>query len=814
MTKKINDNEVTGLAVVPATTTTKGASKSTPIDFVANYYAVMLSPGQVIYEYLANFNCDLGLRRKVRILEGHKEFGVIATDGIHLYSPRKLPTLSFEFATAGGEVRGKVRLTPTKELKGNNPDIWRVFNIVKGGLLKKVGLKQLGRNYFRMDDKDAITVPGVYNISFFPGVSASVVPVQSYGAALVADVLYKAVRKDTAYDLIEQALEKSRGIYREGDILKSVVGKSVITTYRKQPYVIDDVDFTKTPLSTFEWKSAADKPAEPISYVEYVKKCYGDNASTKVTDMKQPLLVVYRRSGEKTYLIPELCRMTGIPDEMRKDNKTMKCVADATHPDAPKHAEEISRYARVIGRDSSAVGYMRPWGMALSDTMLPVKGAVLPQPKIVVGRGKRIPGGYFDRKSSMVKPDFSRDLGFSVANVPVSLSRWMCVIPSGLDGKGNAACNDFVYGHLIPELKRLCGGGEKSIAEPIWVECDFRDQKKVQEAIRRSIAPQKPEFAVIVFRNENKDLYNAAKRGTYADLGDIAFPTQVFKLRTISNTNIQKLSGVTKKAAVQIVAKLGGVAYSVEVADPALRDGTMLVGIDVCHKGSAFARGEKRSVVGLVATVDNTFVRCYADTRIQEHRKEIVDDLTSFVENAIAAYRKKNGSKFPKQVIVYRDGVGDGQLSIVRDNEVRQFQDAFNRMCPDKAKQPKLVFIVVKKNTTTRLFSKAGMGNPPAGSVVDSGITHNGWYEFFLVPHFANQGMISPTNFVVVRDDLGVDKEVLETFTFHQCFVYQNWSGSIKVPGVCQNAHKMAYLVGENIGRELSNRLSDKQAFL
>lgn len=805
--EKIDDNDVQ-VALPPVV---KSIVKCENVELLSNYYSVILSPGQVIYEYMPVFNADLGLRRKKKILESHKELGVFATDGNHLYTPQILPPekLKWKFKTdsrsgADDDSSSEVRLKKTKEIKGNDNDIWRVLNIIKGRLLQTAGLQRIGRNYFKMEDKDKVIISGINNITFFPGITASFTPIQR-GAAFVADILYKAVRKDTVLDIIMEAKKNKRIPEREA-ILKSVRGINIITLYSKRPYTIDDVDFTKNPKSTFDWKPASDKPVKKVSYAEYITERYGKNGHTTVTNMSQYMLVVNRKSGEKTYLIPELCRLTGLPDEMRRDFRVMKLVADVTHPNSNQHAEEINRYARTIGKDTASVNYMRPWGISLASEMLPVKGAILPKPQIAVGGGKTFPGISSFRGEQ--KPDFTFDLAKSHANVPASLKNWVCVIPRDRDD----VPGEFIEGYLIDKLKKLGG----RIEEPEWVECDWKElsnPRAIKDIIDREVVPKKPEFALFVLTGDSTETYNTIKRMICADLRERAFPTQVVKYNTIKNP--KKVQGVSNKVAIQIVAKLGGVGYTVKILDPVLREGTMVVGIDVCHKGSGFKKGEKKSVVGLVASVDNTFVHCWAESRIQEHRKEIVNDLVLFVQNALAAYKKKNAGKYPKQVIVYRDGVGDGQLSIVHDNEVKQFEDAFNRVIPNKAMQPKLVFIVVKKNTNTRLFARArALQNPQPGTVVSSEIVHAGWYEFFLVPHIANQGMVSPTNFVVVKDDLKLDPVALQTFTYHQCFVYQNWSGSIKVPAMCQNAHKMAFLVGENIAEHPSLALAEKQFFL
>ena len=44
---------------------------------------------------------------------------------------------------------------------------------------------------------------------------------------------------------------------------------------------------------------------------------------------------VDRRSGKVCYLVPELCRMTGITPQMKDDFKLMREVKQYTHSDAP-----------------------------------------------------------------------------------------------------------------------------------------------------------------------------------------------------------------------------------------------------------------------------------------------------------------------------------------------------------------------------------------------------------------------------------------------------------------------------------------------
>jgi aubergine-like protein len=89
------------------------------------------------------------------------------------------------------------------------------------------------------------------------------------------------------------------------------------------------------------------------------------------------------------------------------------------------------------------------------------------------------------------------------------------------------------------------------------------------------------------------------------------------------------------------------------------------------------------------------------------------------------------------------------------------------------------------------------MENPPPGSIIDSDLVENQQnnicFDFFLVPQMTTQGCVLPTHFFVsLNESKDLSKEDLESLTYNLCYMYSNWSGSIKVPSPCQHAHKIA----------------------
>ena len=80
---------------------------------------------------------------------------------------------------------------------------------------------------------------------------------------------------------------------------------------------------------------------------------------------------------------------------------------------------------------------------------------------------------------------------------------------------------------------------------------------------------------------------------------------------------------------------------------------------------------------------------------------------------ALRKWKEVNGC-LPSKIIIYRDGVGDGQLNEVKTVELEQIKQAIKQGYPDGA-LPKIGMVVVKKRISTRLFQEAG-GEVPESS--------------------------------------------------------------------------------------------------
>ena len=150
----------------------------------------------------------------------------------------------------------------------------------------------------------------------------------------------------------------------------------------------------------------------------------------------------------------------------------------------------------------------------------------------------------------------------------------------------------------------------------------------------------------------------------------------------------------------------------------------MVVGIDVTHPppGSEGAP----SVAAVVASCDKYLSQWPADLRINESRQEMVEMLQEMLTTRLQHYKKVNDRRLPKNLLIYRDGVGEGQYQIVLEEELPRLRDACRGVYGREYAEgifPQISLIVVGKRHHTRFYRKTGskpLDNPSLGTVMIS----------------------------------------------------------------------------------------------
>lgn len=115
----------------------------------------------------------------------------------------------------------------------------------------------------------------------------------------------------------------------------------------------------------------------------------------------------------------------------------------------------------------------------------------------------------------------------------------------------------------------------------------------------------------------------------------------------------------------------------------------------------------------------------------------MITNLANMMKERLKTFRTKNKT-LPTRVIVYRDGVSEGQFQIVVGEELPLIKEAFQSFStPQGQYNPKLTIIICGKRHHTRFYPTEASaadrdGNPRPGTVVDRGVTAVYDFDFFL----------------------------------------------------------------------------------
>ncbi|KAF7305402.1 Argonaute-like protein [Mycena chlorophos] len=296
---------------------------------------------------------------------------------------------------------------------------------------------------------------------------------------------------------------------------------------------------------------------------------------------------------------------------------------------------------------------------------------------------------------------------------------------------------------------------------------------KIRETITKALAAEngrKPSFILVLLSHTDNFIYPGIKR-----IGDVELGIHTVHMQLGKAFNEQKQDQYLSNVALKVNTKLGGINH---LLDPAAtrwltKEKTMMVGIDVTHPGPGSQRGAP-SIAAVVASVDDNFVQFPASMRIQQpddnrESKEMLTELRDMLVERLQVYESKNGA-LPQRIIVFRDGVSEGQFDTVIREEQTQILEAFKKLST-KARggtyRPKFAIVICGKRHHARFYPTNSQfadknGNTRAGTVVDKGVTAVFDFDFYLQAHAGLQGTVRPTHYTVVYDELKLTADELQ----------------------------------------------------
>lgn len=672
----------------------------------------------------------------------------------------------------------------------SNPYAQAVYEFI---IRKSVGLLlhhygRVGHNYYSTSDlgdyqKNSVSILKCFShrLMWLP---------QNGGPHCIVDVTYKPLLKKNIIDVISQSLNEPDQIYNFKDNLvrdewrRRCQEATVCTLYNNKIYRVKCVRFDLTPHTEFlmrmrnrqsENKSASweGRGAQRIPYYEYYQLYY----NKELTQLKQPLLEAYsQKPNEQIFLMPELCALTGFTEELRKD----RTLLTDTMKQGKVSAQE--RYNSLVKMGSQITqSFQRSAGWS-------VKG-LAPVPLEVTAR---------------VLDDIEVDFGEKQFDVEEGqFQKWL---RNGLQSA--VVLEDWLF--IYPET-------DKAVLD-IWLQSlrdigDVAFHIEMSDPHRVSVSDQKNNLLTVLEQNVKPTTQlvllltpQAEAMRVYRILKKFACTTHPVATQVVKSETIRKrqsIAAVLSRITLQINAKLNGPLWHVDykgesqLQGPFFKKSTMVIGIDIY-------RGEDGFWMGCVASMDRHCASYFSIPYFLEADKisnQKCKFLQEFLHEALTTFLAKNDC-LPIHIVVYRGYYCSihNLIPEIRTTEVGGFLHVFETFL--EGYRPLLTYVVCTKRVALRFFrpnpNEANICNPASGTVVDTTLAVEGYYNFYLINHECTKGTSSPTHYVVILDETAEkgNADCLQSMTYRLSFMYFNFAGSTKFPAPLMYAQKLAVFSG------------------
>ncbi|TCD66063.1 hypothetical protein EIP91_001871 [Steccherinum ochraceum] len=411
-----------------------------------------------------------------------------------------------------------------------------------------------------------------------------------------------------------------------------------------------------------------------------------------------------------TYLPPELCEIP--PNQayhgLLDSTSTAAMIKLACKNPAFNADAIVNQGLPLLGLKQNAVaGPVAGFGLAVSNDMAVIPARILAPPSVAYRAGK---------------PNI-RDAGWNIVNVKFhaggDMRNWAVLLVTEGRTADRGRPNEFT-GNTDPQLKTFVGTFLAKCASSGMVTAPpgtmpqlivtprlpphhrqddpYRERALavIKKALKDGLNPQrKPAFILVLLSGMDDYIYPGIKRMCDVELGLQTVSMLMAKAR---NDDANKQDQYFSNVALKVNVKLGGTNHVLDTQSMAYLKAkkTMMVGMDVTHPSPRSRKGTP-SVVAVVASIDDDFIQYPASLGIQRNAninreaEEMVQDLDKMVVEKLLLYQKQksNNNRLPERIIVFRDGVSDGQFRLVLRHELPQFhqQNRLSTIWPDGAYQ-------------------------------------------------------------------------------------------------------------------------------
>jgi eukaryotic translation initiation factor 2C len=413
----------------------------------------------------------------------------------------------------------------------------------------------------------------------------------------------------------------------------------------------------------------------------------------------------------------------------------------------------------VLGLNPDANSKAMQFGLQVGTSLLTVEARILPAPAIgyrnAQSKETTLPARYGSWNMANMKFHTGGNLGtwtyiwfrsnrsrdsFTNANIRATIMNFaQFMTRSGINAGG-----------LIPD------GPTIDLMDGYETENNLKIQgifRRMYEAVNKS----KPRFVLCILPSNDVAIYNSIK--SVADLKAGIHTVCCVGSKLMKEQRQDQYFG---NVSLKFNLKAGGIN---QVLAPAklgvVSEGeTMVIGLDVTHP-SPGSKDTAPSAAGMVWSIDKFLGQWPCTFSIQESRKETVSKVEGMTLVALSSWQKHNKT-LPKNIIIYRDGVSEGQYQLLLDQELPSIRNACRqKYSPAQTKQgfPHISIIVCGKRHHTRFYPASESNadrssNNEPGTIVDRGVTEAGNWDFFLQSHACLQGTARSGHYYVIMDEV------------------------------------------------------------
>jgi hypothetical protein len=223
---------------------------------------------------------------------------------------------------------------------------------------------------------------------------------------------------------------------------------------------------------------------------------------------------------------------------------------------------------------------------------------------------------------------------------------------------------------------------------------NFATISKILDAKFSAAVEKNVKWILIAIPEKNPVLYAIIKF-----LGDYKYGINTVLVQDSNMAKIAPADGsggdlmLVANLALKFSIKSGGQPWALNANDlPLIKKKTMVVGLDVTHPSPTSKEGAP-SIAAISWSKDPQLSAWFANGSTQASRREMIDGLPQLLVDAIKSWRKHNGGQLPDEILVFRDGVSDGQFAQVLQVEFALMQKAFGQVY-SKDKHPKVSIVV------------------------------------------------------------------------------------------------------------------------